>query len=356
MKNTLTIAFVIAGLTGQSQSDFVRIYDELTDNTSNAYAITTTYDGGFVCIGNNNGEVDPDIFLVKTNGEGAAQWARQLNGAEPSLDLALDIIPTRDGGYVFCGNSARHRMISKIDAEGQDVWTSHFGNEGKDSYVSVIETQDGGFVAVGDGMVVTKLDADGNELWTRNKPTQHKSSYRSVHELPNGDLLFGGFFTAKDMGKATSVLVKSDANGKAIWAKTYGPGIINDIDTDAEGNIWAAGSVGFAVPVVQKIDAEGNAIWEGVYEEPHIGSAHSIVVKDVNEAYVFTSGGYIRINGEGRSQEHQSTMAFGFNDGLLTSNGEMVMAGFSTQNVGIYEKFAFMKLGPGGFPAPSAAK
>jgi hypothetical protein len=358
MKNfilPLITTLFLSSPAAKAQNEFVRVYDQLTNNTSIAYSVKSTLDGGFVCIGSTNGDVNPDIFLVKTNDEGGAQWAKQCSGPEQMLDVALDIVPTSDGGYVFCGNSDQKRILWKVDAEGNDLWTSHFGETGLDAFNAIIETQDGGLLAVGDGMTVTKTGADGKEMWTRNKPTQHVSAYRAIKELANGDLLIGGYFTARDGGHPVSVLVKTDADGKAHWAQTYGAGIINAIDTDAEGNIWVAGNASYSVPIVLKIDSDGNAIWEGVYEDVGLGSAHSIAVKDAENAVVFTAGGFMLLNGEGKMSEKQITSHYGFNKAVLTGSGQMVMAGFSNDQMSDTEKFTFMKLGETGFPSPSAS-
>jgi len=358
MKNFILPVLAILFLSSpavQAQNEFVRVYDQLTNNTSIAYSVKSTLDGGFVCIGSTNGDVNLDIFLVKTNANGGAQWAKQISGPRQGLDIALDIIQTSDGNYVYCGNSDGKRMISKVDAEGQEMWITYFGEEGTGAFASVIETQDGGLLAVSDGMMVTKTDSKGKEMWTRNKPTEHVSAYRAIKELPNGDLLLGGYFTARDGGHPVTVLVKTDANGKAHWAQTYGAGIINAIDTDAAGNIWVAGNASYSVPIVLKIDGSGKAIWEGVYEDAGLGSAHSIAVKDAENAIVFTAGGFMLLNGEGKMSEKQVTPHFGFNKAILTGNGQMVMAGFSNDTMSDTEKFTFMKLGETGFPSPSAS-
>lgn len=356
MKNFILLSSLcLLASTAFSQGEFVRVYDQLTDNTSNAYSVKSTHDGGFVCIGNTNADRDSDVFLIKTNATGGAQWAKQLSGAQQTPDVALDIVPTSDGGYVFCGNSDNQRVIWKVDAEGQDLWVSHFGPEGLEAYNAIIETRDGGFLAVSDGMMITKIDANGKELWTRNKPTEHASAYRAIKELPNGDLLIGGFFTARDGGHPVSVLIKTDADGKAAWAQTYGTGMINAIDTDSDGNIWVSGSAGYGAPIVLKIDYTGKAIWEGVYEEKGIGISHSIAVKSPSEAVVFTSGGFFTLNAKGELQEKQTTPNYGFNKAIITGNDEMVLAGFSNESLTNTEKFTFMKIGPAGFPSPSAS-
>jgi len=357
MKTALSSIFAIvlfpALLIGQTE--FLRTYDQLTSNTSIAYSIKATSDGGFVCIGGTNNEEDPDIFLVKTNAEGGAEWAKQCSGADSSPDVALDIIPTEDGGYLFCGNSDQRRILWKTDSLGNDLWKAPFGEKGLDAFTSVIEDNDGNFLAVGDGMVMTKIDANGNELWTRNKPTERTSAYRVVKSLPNGDFLVGGFFTARDKGRALTILAKMDSEGRAYWAETYGAGIINAIDTDAEGNIWVAGNASYAAPVVLKINPDGKAIWEGVYDEDQLGSAHSITVDDEKGAVVFTSGGFFKIGTDGELSEKQTTPHYGFNGGFANPDGSMILAGFSDESINGYEKFTFMKIGEGGFPAPTAS-
>lgn len=356
MKTTLLSGILILAFSAtQAQTKFVRVYDQLTDNTSIAYSIKATPDGGLISIGSTNNEINPDVFIIKTDGNGGAEWASQYSGQNDDKDLGLDIVSTQEGGFVFCGTSDNQRVIWKLDNLGKEQWKHLSGGEDAEAFIALTETNDGGFVAVGDGMLITKVDENGNEMWVRNKPTDHKAAYRTVKELPNGDLLIGGFFTARDQGHAISILVKTDSSGKAYWAESYGPGIINAIDTDSEGNIWLAGSASFAAPVVLKVSPEGKAVWEGVYDKDQLGNAHSISAKSDGGALVFTAGGYFEINAKGDMKDHQTTTNFGFNKGFVNEKGEMVMAGFSDESIAGYEKFSFLKMGKDGFPLPIAS-
>jgi len=350
----LTIALLACGSL-IAQNDFVNVYDELTTNTSIAAAVRETADGGFVTIGSTNNEIDPDIFIIQTNNKGQALWAKQCSGPAGSFDFALDITPTRDGGYAFVGNSDYKRFIWKVDQQGQEMWTRHFGEPGLDGFIAIKETQDGGFLAVGDGMVITKTDADGKEMWTRNKPTKFLSAYRAIHELSNGDLLIGGFFTPREEGQALSVLVKTDAQGKALWVKTFGPGKINDITSDAAGNIYTVGNANFPVPVVTKINASGDLIWDETFDDQNIGSAHSVALNKNGEVLVFTSGGYLKVDTEGKLVSQQASENFGFNKAILSADGSLVMAGFCSENPTTLEKFTVLKMPEAGFPSPAAS-
>src|SRR5690554_2706572 len=163
--STTSILYVLLlPFVAEAQSEFVRTYDQLTDNTSIAYSVKPTNDGGFISIGSTNNELNPDIFMIKTNESGGAEWAKQFSGEGQSLDVALDIVPTQDGGYIFCGNSENRRILWKVDATGNDVWNTPLGDTGASAFTALTATKDGGFIAVGDGMVVTKIDAEGREL------------------------------------------------------------------------------------------------------------------------------------------------------------------------------------------------
>lgn len=356
MKTILLSGILLLAATAtQAQTKFVRIYDQLTDNTSIAYGIKATPDGGLISIGSTNNEATPEVFVIKTDEKGGAEWASQYSGQKEMKNLGLDIVSAADGGYVFCGTSENQRVIWKLDHLGKEQWKHLSGGEDAEAFMALTETTDGGFVAVGDGMLITKIDKDGNEMWVRNKPTDNKAAYKAVKEMPNGDLLIGGFFTARDKGHPISILIKTDNTGKAYWAESYGPGIINAIDTDSEGNIWVVGSASFAVPVVLKASPEGKAIWEGVYDKGQLGNAHSIALKSNGGALVFTAGGYFEVNANGDLQDHQTTTNFGFNKALVNEKGELVMAGFSDESIAGYEKFAFLKMGKDGFPLPTAS-
>ncbi|OAA32504.1 hypothetical protein AT15_00045 [Kosmotoga arenicorallina S304] len=132
-----------------------------------AKSIIQTSDGGYVVAGNtasNDGDVsgnhgDFDYWVVKLNGTGNIQWQKCLGGSD--IDVALSIIQTNDGGYVIAGYtysndgdvSGNHGRIDswvvKLDGSGTIQWQKCLGGSTRDYAESIIQTSDGGYVVAG---------------------------------------------------------------------------------------------------------------------------------------------------------------------------------------------------------------
>ncbi len=74
------------------------------DHEDHAHGLTPTSDGGFVIIGHTDSPpaVEGDIYAVKTDGEGNAQWVFTLAGAD--YESFESVRQTSDGGLILSGN------------------------------------------------------------------------------------------------------------------------------------------------------------------------------------------------------------------------------------------------------------
>ena len=134
-------------------------------------SVIQTSDGGYVATGysdslatgeitdtNNGGS---DGLLVKFDSDGNRVW-NQVFG-ESDGDRFNSVIETSDGGYVAAGytdasatgeitdtnNGGVDGLLVKFDSGGKLLWNRVFDGLGNDNFKSVIQTSDGGYVAVG---------------------------------------------------------------------------------------------------------------------------------------------------------------------------------------------------------------
>ncbi len=110
-------------------------------------------DGSAVLVGYQNGQSDGDIWLAKVEGKRMV-WEKILgkNEFETISGLAL----ATDGGFVFCGNSGKKMeggtgniYLAKTDAKGDLVWKKSFGEKEWEEALDLLPTRDGGFVLAG---------------------------------------------------------------------------------------------------------------------------------------------------------------------------------------------------------------
>lgn len=134
-----------------------------------ASSIINSSDGGYVVTGiseSEDGDLTgihskssyPDYWTIKLDNSGEIEW-KICNGAGYN-DGGKSIIQTNDGyvivGYAssfFGGENASHGFedfgVVKLSLDGKTLWQKMFGSSGSDWPEAIIQSQDGGYVAVG---------------------------------------------------------------------------------------------------------------------------------------------------------------------------------------------------------------
>ena len=133
-----------------------------------------TSDGGYIFCGScfKDTSKNGDAFLMKTDANGKVEWQKTFGGV--STDLFYKVIQTSDGGYVAVGYTQSFGFgmtrgdyladayMVKTDSKGNMLWQKYFGNIYSDVFRDIVETPDHGYVAVGN--TVTPDSYFGNEF------------------------------------------------------------------------------------------------------------------------------------------------------------------------------------------------
>lgn len=267
-------------------------------NNDSAQSVTATSDGGYAILGytqsNDNDITDKqdesfDFWVLKFDANDQLQWQKTYGGTLD--DRGNDIIQTSDGGYAILGYSfstdgdisqnagLQDYWLVKLDANGNISWEKSFGYQGADSGISMIETNDQGFLITGI-LDVTASGGEGNSSRTANR---HAGGDYWVLKLNNSGSLewsryFGGNFTDTPYG-----VIQTDDNGYIV------AGSSDSEDTDISSNI---GTYDFWVI---KVSHSGNLVWETSFGGSQIDEARGIVKAD--------DGSYI-IAGDTRSNDN----------------------------------------------------
>jgi len=163
-------------------------------------------------------------------------------------------------------------------AELETVWVDTYGGAFSDGFRQAVPTSDGGFVAVGYtysygagdvDVFVVKTDADGDTLWIRAFGGPSLDSGYGVCETADSAYIVAGYTMSFGAGGEDVYLLKVDAAGDTVWARTYGGAGLDEARSVCfthDGYIVVAGQTetfgaGESDVYVLKIDASGDTVW-----------------------------------------------------------------------------------------------
>ncbi len=189
-----------------------------------------TPDGGFLILATimYYPDNDDDIYLLKVDEYGNEVWS--LTWEEGNLD-GYEIIQTSDGNYLIAGayaptgdvdSSIKDFLFIKVDPDGNEIWTSIFGDpDAYDWAIGITESPDGGYVAVGEiskdlytwdsDILLVKIDANGQLIWQTTIDTNTHTMLAEILQHPDGGYVIAGSTYLR--GNFDILLIKTDADG-----------------------------------------------------------------------------------------------------------------------------------------------
>ena len=214
---------------------------------------------------------------------GGPTWAKALGGI--GSDFCYSVIKTSDEGYIVAGYTSSFGaggndvLLLKLDLLGNISWARTFGGAKNDCATSLLRTADGGYIAAGytnsfgagnNDFLILRLDAQGNLVWAKTFGGSSNEEAYSISECSRGqdqDYIVAGCSYSSSTNYDFLVL-KTDSNGNLNWAKTFGTGrldVAKSVAGIADGYCIVAGysyssSSGYDF-LVLKLDIEGNLSW-----------------------------------------------------------------------------------------------
>jgi len=226
-----------------------KIFEEIpipTGNYSDGYqyasAIDNTSDGGYIictAVSVNHPSYNSTGYIIKMDSLGQTEWLNEL----PSNRAyhGRDVIQTNEGDYIVVGNwyttsavtNEKSAFIARYSELGDLIWIERYGGEcDEDAFHSVIQKQDGGFIAVGEfehessdyncdfygytDLWFVNLDSDGQMLAENKVGESYWESAVDVIDLYNGSYGVAGRKRHTRNKPVNAWLLKMDVSGNVL--------------------------------------------------------------------------------------------------------------------------------------------
>lgn len=271
-----------------------------------AKCVIQTSDGGYALAGytNSSGAGGTDMWLVKTDSNGAMQWNTTYGGHQDIV--ANSLMQTNDAGYLLAGyvnssnGAGQSTWIVKTDSSGNMIWSQPLPGQGANS---VVQTSDGGYAlatAYSNAFGLVKVNSIGNIQWNQTYAgPSDEAMTQSVIKTSDGGYALAGWTMTNSTGSHGAWLLKTDSSGNIMWSQTY-PGLgVYSLIQISDGNYAMTGDRACLLIT----DPSGSILWNETYDsvtEPQkwFTRAYSLVEMSANDfamagaSNIFGNGGY----------------------------------------------------------------
>lgn len=201
-----------------------------------AYSFKTTSDSGYILAGDTTsfGSIGSDAYIVKTNQKGEMQWQKMFGGN--GNEWSKSVLQLQNGSYWALGSTNSFSKnydfyLLNLDPKGHLMLNKRFGGANDDFGDTVIETRDNNLLlsgltnssgAGGFDALVIKTDMHGNQIWNRTFGGPGNDSATFIRETNDGGYILIGDTTSFGAGGVDIFVVKLNRAGLQEWNQTFG--------------------------------------------------------------------------------------------------------------------------------------
>jgi hypothetical protein len=195
--------------------------------------------GSIFVFGNSNAGPfgDNDISLSKLDRQGNEMWTHYYGTSFTENGFYLNT--TADGNFVFVAevqsaSSLLDILIYKVDSAGSVIWNKTYATPVNETAKYIEQTSDGGYIIAGsqndalglNDILVLKLDSNGDYLWHQTLGRSENDYGDMIHEINSGYILTGDT-KSYGAGGYDVILYRLDLNGIETWSQPYGDSLQN---------------------------------------------------------------------------------------------------------------------------------
>lgn len=294
-------------------------------------------------------------WLFKVDALGNVQW-EQIIGDGLEDTRMIGIVPLSSGDLILVGYTGINQLGTiqrKVSASGDSIWQQSYGVLSHPN--SVVPTNDGGTLIVGNTQSPSEYDPDGWILKTDeigDVEWEHQfvdgsggggDDLKSVIETSSGDYLAVGYVGTSPGSDGWAVRVNSD--GIVEWSNTYG-GTENDYFQDvclgSDGGFLLAGTAGLSGSGLEdgwviSIGSSGGERWSTSY-----GGTESDYYQGIQK----TQSGYYLLAG------YRNSGSAGYEDcwvTKITREGDIIWDGIYGTSSSSDKLYGILEASPGSF-------
>lgn len=247
------------------------------------HAVYEINDGGFLVLGSRDTGIFKKAILIKVDAFGGFVWEKSLDFIGPERDF-LNMTKMEDGLVIIGTNlidtTDSQIILVKVDFEGNKIWEKQYGGPNSYNFGSDVEAlPDKSLIITGisrvDGsnnvsLFLSKIDPNGDYVWSRFYNSFDVGIVRDVKMTPDGGFLIAG--QSRPGQNVKAFILKTESSGIELWHKLYaGIGKASGYYAEAlsDGGYMVGGRTYNPDDESQifmiKTDPAGNQVWEKEY-------------------------------------------------------------------------------------------
>jgi len=207
-------------------------------NRDEAYSIALASEGGYVIAGLTDSfgtKPNTRLYVVKTDADGDCVWTRTFGNNK--FSMGASVINAADRGYIVCGstntlgNGKQDLLLLKIDSGGNTLWVKTYGGKLDDVGNKVILTKDKGYAIIGStvsfghgnqDLYLIKTDAEGDCVWSKTYGGLGMDQGVTIINSDDGGYVIGATSESFSYGSTDLLVMSVDALGNSLWSRHFG--------------------------------------------------------------------------------------------------------------------------------------
>ncbi len=209
------------------------------DNEDQGQAIIQTSDHGYLIVGFSESfgtDNDLDVYVIRTDVDGTELWSNVYD--EGLIEHAYEVIETEDKGFLIIGDinygfgQPTDVYLLKISKTGAFEWSKTYGNPNvREQGNDIAKAFGDGYAIIGltretpggdNDIQLIRIDNAGNILWKKNYGSEYDNRGNALVALPDGGFAFVGTTKDEDGFDNDMVIYRVDVNGEMVWVNSFG--------------------------------------------------------------------------------------------------------------------------------------